>query len=479
MREGLFSKFLKFSYGSWIGLVIGVATTMIITRLFSPDVFGQVSMFDLMLKFGMILTIFGTDQAFVRFYHEEEADKRGGLLYNTLRIPVYSTVVVVITILICFRPITTFISSGSSLNIALWLVFGIVAQLLFRYAQLVIRMQQKGNLYSLLQIFQKVFNLIFILIFFYSKGNKFEVLIMSKVITTTLLVIIGIYFGRNMWRIRNYNKQTMHSQNEIFKFGTPFVLTIFISWLFESFDKIALRQWSNFEELGLYAAAMRLVALVMVVRQTFSTFWTPVAYEKFEKAPEDRLFFRNMTIVISFVMFLIAIGSIATKDVIVILLGSEYNQAASIMPFLIFMPIFYTISETTVIGINFYKKTKMHILIASLSCVVNIIGNWLLVPNFGALGASISTAIAYVIFFTIRTKISQKYFKVNYPLIKIYVMVAVTSLYAIISIFITTYWFNLLVSIVPTLVLFLLFFKDIQIIIRDNLNKKNSLQRRF
>src|SRR5699024_8976676 len=284
-----------------------------------------------------------------------------------------------------------------------------------------------------------------------------------KVITMILLTFIAIYFGRNIWKISNrVVKNVKHSQLEIIKYGSPFVLTIFITWLFQSFDKIALRQWSDFEELGLYAAAMRLVALVMVLRTSFSTFWTPVAYEKFEKNPGDKSFFSNITLVVSFVMFFIAILSIATKDVIVLLLGPEFKEASDIMPFLVFMPILYTISETTVVGINFYKKTFWHIFIASVACIFNIIGNMLLVPKFGALGASLSTAFSFIVFFTLRTQISQMYYKVRYPLKRIYLMVLIVSIYGLLSIIINnSWWMNIIISILTIGFLILMFYKEL------------------
>lgn len=45
------------------------------------------------------------------------------------------------------------------------------------------------------------------------------------------------------------------------------------------------------------------------------------------------------------------------------------------------MPLMYTLSETTVIGINFQKKPKWHSIIAVVSWVTNIIGNFYLVPQ--------------------------------------------------------------------------------------------------
>lgn len=476
MRDNLIKKFFNFSYGSWIGLLLGLLTTMLTTRLLSPDAYGIMSMFDLFLQIGLIISIFGTDQSFVRFFYEEEPSKRGALLLNSIRLPFIVSVLIVGLLFIFNKHLTIFLVGEEDYKLVIWLSLGIFAQLFFRYAQLVIRMQQNGHMYSILLILQRAFNILFVLLFFYTIGARYEVLIFSKVITLILLVLIAVYNGKSFWSISNIKiKGVKHSQSEIIRFGAPFVLTIFITWLFESFDKIALRQWSDFNEIGIYSAAMRLVALVLVVKQTFSSFWVPVAYERFEKNPEDKKFFRDVSTIVAYSMFLIATVSIAGKDIFVLLLGSEYKEAAFIMPLLVFIPVLYTISETTIIGINFYKKTKWHIVIALISCVSNIIGNLLLVPNYGAFGASLSTAISYIIFFSLRTYISKKFYNVSYPLFRIYLMIIVLFFYAISSVFITNNLVNIVLSIVLICALNLLFYRDLSIIIK----KLKSLKKEF
>lgn len=467
MKESLLKKFLKFSYGSWIGLLLGLATTMIITRILDPISLGKASMFDLFLQVVIILTIFGTDQSFVRFFYEEDKNKRGALLYNTLKIPLIMTVFMIFFVIIFYKSITKILIDEVDFYFSILLSLGIIGQLLHRYSQLVIRMQQKGNLYSILQILHRLLNLILIIFFFYILGSNYKLLIYSKVIVLFILVVIAMLASKSYWSFRNKNiKNVMHSQRDIFKYGSPYVLTLFITWLFESFDKIALRYWSTFDELGQYSAAMRLVALVVALRVAFSTFWTPVAYEKFEKNPNDKSFFRNISIVVSFVMFFVAIASIAGRDLIVALLGNKYAYAAKIMPFLVFMPVLYTISHTTVMGINFLKKTKYHIYIAIISCVVNIFGNWLLVPSYGALGASISTAISFIVFFTLRTQFSIKLFKVNYPLLKIYFMLIVILTYSAFAVFIDNLWVNLFWGSIVAFILVIVYFKDLIYLLR-------------
>jgi O-antigen/teichoic acid export membrane protein len=461
MKNKLFKKFISFSIGSWVGLVIGLLTTIITTRIFSPETFGIISMFTLAINISVIFIIFGTDQSFVRFYYEENEYNRGGLLYNSLKIPILITLLISLFILIFNKEITSFLFEEESIVAAALLILGILAQVFFRFASLVIRMQQKGKMYSTLEILNKSLNLIFMLTLYLSIGKSYEVLMYSSVLTIVILAIVAIYYEKNFWNPKNfYKKNLLHSQKEIIKYGFPMVLTILITWLFQGFDRIAIKQWSTLEELGLYTAAFKIVALLNVLQTTFSIFWTPVSFEHYEKNPSDKLLYEKVSKLLSVTMFLIATFTIAAKDLVVLLLGKEYHAAASIMPFLVFMPILYTLSETTVIGINFKKKPKMHIIIAGVSCVVNIVGNWFLVPKYGAIGASMSTAFSYIIFFILRTHISLRYYKVDYDLKKVYLMITILSLYAFYSIS-ATFYLNLLMGIIVFLILLSIYSKDI------------------
>ncbi|HOJ89446.1 MAG TPA: polysaccharide biosynthesis C-terminal domain-containing protein [Pseudothermotoga sp.] len=98
--------------------------------------------------------------------------------------------------------------------------------------------------------------------------------------------------------------------------------------------------------------------------------------------------------------------------------------------FLILYPIMYTISETTALGINFSKKTYWHIVITGVSAFVNLVGNTMLVPLLGARGAAISTGLSYIIFFTLRTVIAQRYYSVDFDLKRIYVCTFLTVVVA-------------------------------------------------
>ena len=121
------------------------------------------------------------------------------------------------------------------------------------------------------------------------------------------------------------------------------------------------------------------------------------------------------------------------------------------------MPIMYTISETTVIGINFNKKQEKHIYISLVSSIVNIIGNIVLVPMIGVVGAGISTGLSYILFFIMRTNISLKYYKVNYNLKKFYTMTFIISLYALYATFNTINVLHALLGFINLIILIILY----------------------
>lgn len=481
MKDGLFKKFLAFSYGNWLGLIIGFGTTMVTTRLLATEDFGRASMFTLAVNIIMIFIMFGSDQAFIRYFYEVKKEQRGRLLYRTMKTPVISVMITAAILLIFRESISELLFDEKNPMAVVMLVIGITAQLGDRFSRLVIRMQQKGALYSFLEVLLKIISFVSLIGFYYLLGPSYEIIIYSTVISLLAIFAIAVFKEKKFWFVRTGEALAdTYSRRRILRFGMPFMVTSLITWLFESFDKIAIRSWSTLDELGLYSAAFKIVALVHVFQITFNNFWTPVCYEHFQKKPEDTEFYARMMRVISLGMFTVGIGSIAGKDIIIAFLGSDYRAAANIMPYLIFMPMLHTISETTVMGINFMKKPKWHIFIAGTSCVSNIIGNAILVPEYGAIGAAVSTAIAYVIFFTLRTVISNRFYPVKQNLLQFYFMLALIFAYATFSIYTGSILLNMGAGFALFLFMLLLYKRDTKdgIAYIRSMNLRKILKRR-
>lgn len=460
-NNSILNKFLSISVGSWLSMFIGFISTPITTRLISPDQFGVVSMFLLVAEIMGAVSLFGADQSFTRFYYDEDEEKRKYLLLACLKISFSTFIVLTLLVLIFYKKISDFMFSYVNFWLIILLIIYAFLRIISTYSSVVIRMQQKGKTFSLILVLNKLLEFIGILFFAYLLGNKFEVLIYASIFYMTIVSIVGICLEHKFWDFfRQASTKIKSSTPEIFKYGVPLMITLLMTMLFQSIDRIAIKQWSSFTELGLYSAAFKIISILNVLQLNFTAFWVPLSYEKFKENPNNKLFFQKMQMVVSFAMLLIAVFVLMFKDVIVLLLGSNYGGAAQIMPFLIFVPVMYTISEVTVVGINFYKNTKLHILIVGLVCLSGIVGNFIFVPHLGATGAAISTGLSYILFFTLRTYFSKKYFKVKYKLGRLYFCILMLIGYALYLLFVQDEISSFIIGLV-VLALVMLSYKDV------------------
>lgn len=469
--EGLFKKFLAFGAGSLITLILGLVTSPIITRLISPDKFGKFSMFNTVNSLIIMVLLLGLDQSYVRFFYEEKEENRKILLRKSIKYPLIFNIFLSLILIVFFRPISNFIIGESSIFLIILLIIMNTSSIFNRFSLLDIRMQQKAKEYSCMQIIGKIIYISMVLALYIYIGNSYNTLIISLIISNIAIAIISIYVEKQHWIGKVSYNNINTSNKELFSYGIPLIFSMAVTWIFQSVDKVFLNYYSGYNEVGLYSAAFSIVALLNAVQNTFTTFWTPVANEHYKNYENDKEFFTRINSIISLVMIFIGIGLITFKDFIVILLGSKYSGTVFIFPFLIFNPIMYTISETTVQGINFKKKSKYYIHIAVTSAFINIIGNYILVPILGAKGAAISTGISYVVFFYLRTIISNKLYKVNYNICKFTISVVLLMLLATYATFNCFDIIFIILSIINIGVVSILYLDTIKYILKM-LNKK-------
>ncbi|MCM3597510.1 oligosaccharide flippase family protein [Metabacillus idriensis] len=460
-KNNLLKKFLEFALGSGIVLLLGFISSPINTRLFSPEEFGKFSMFNLFTNILVTIILFGLDQSFVRYFYEEHVKNRPLLLRKTLNISLLICLFTSIIIFFFHNQIFEILFNEMSIQLLTLIIINNFLFLLYKYVILVIRMQQRGKVFSYLQITQKLSNIIITVLFFLFLKNDFIVLIYASVISNFIIVCWGIVLEKKFWFKSRSEGAIKTSDKELFNYGFPLLFTFLITWIFQAGDRIFIRHYSGLEELGIYAAAFSIVALISAVQGAFTTFWLPVAYERYKDNPEDKKFFENVSKLVAFSMLLIAILLIISKDLIVVILGEEFRSASYIMPFLVFMPVLYTVSETTVLGINFNKKSKFHFYIAILCATINIISNICLVPIYGAVGAAISTAITYIVFFALRTIISIKLYQNRYGLLKFGICIINVLVFAYTASFYNAYILNILLGLFNLIVLFILYHEEV------------------
>ncbi|MGL5427238.1 MAG: polysaccharide biosynthesis C-terminal domain-containing protein, partial [Cetobacterium sp.] len=104
--------------------------------------------------------------------------------------------------------------------------------------------------------------------------------------------------------------------------------------------------------------------------------------------------------------------------------------------------------------------------------IFNLIGNYLLVPRLGAVGAAISTGFSYMMFFLLRTYFSRKVFNCDYKETR---FILLSSLLFVYSIYISIFETNFLSYILGTVltIIVIIQYRDIIRILLTKIEKVN------
>ena len=416
-NSGFLSGFFHIGFGTAINMVIGFLTTPIITRIVDPAEYGRLSIFNMYISISIMVLCFGLDQALVRYYYKKETLKyKRWIISNCSILPTAITIAFVIVFSAAVKLFNLPFEFSDTL---LLLSFGVVGHLLYRFATLVLRLENNNKLYSGVYVANKSIYIILALgLVLLTELDRFLCLAIATVTAFLSTAIFAVVKSRNKWRVNTSSRFEDISRKELLVYGLPFIVSMGLTTLFQSIDKLSLNHYCDYSTVGVYTSAMTIISVFAIVQTTFNAMWAPMMVKHYEQDPNDKGFYTKYNSYITVIMFVFGLTLILFKDIFGLLLGAKYREAAYIVPFLAIEPIMLTISETTVTGIVVKNKSYMNIIVGAVSCLANFIGNTMLIPLIGPKGAAISTGLSYIVFFLMRTIIGGKYYKVDYQLNK-------------------------------------------------------------
>lgn len=446
-------KFLGFSLGPIIGAIVGFITVPLTTYFVMPDEFGKSSMFTLMITIITAIACLGIDQAFIVYYNEEKEKEK--LLFNALLFPFLVVIILGFVIALFAKEISFFLFSDASYTGVVYsLILVLPVIMVSRFILMELRMQEQALKYSFFSALTNFGVLIATAVLLLMGMRDFLVVVYSYIFAYVVsnIILIALYHKNISLHARNFDGVLL---KKLMKYGLPMIFTLLIGWALNSMSQIFLRYFSSYEELGYYSAALRIVSILLVVQTAFTSFWTPTAFRwKKEKMPKE--YFDMVGESVSLIMGLFLLGVLLFKDVIPLILSSGYQEAVYILPFLLFYPIFYTMSETTVLGIYFEKKSYLTIYVSILSLLANLILIYVCVPIMDAKGAALATGVSYLVFFWGRTMISRRlWYKMK--LIKYVCITILLFVVALINTFVREPFICLIVNILGILIIMLLY----------------------
>ncbi|MEO9275023.1 oligosaccharide flippase family protein [Marinomonas sp. 5E14-1] len=464
-------KILLFSIGP-IGIaLISLISLPIITWFYTIEDVGKISMLQVVVSFSVLLFCLGLDQAYVREYHEAKSKPK---LFKTVFLPGFLSLSTVIIVLYFIDEMFISYWLYDEENYYLTIISSICIILAFcsRFLSLILRMEERALAYSMSQLLPKLFFVLFILLSIcFGLIKDFYNLITANAISISIVFLVFIWNTRAELIESVTIPISKVELTSLLQYGFPLVVGGLASWGLNVMDKLFLRSFSTFSELGVYSVAASVAGVASIVSSVFNVIWAPLVF-KWVKEGVDLKRINEVSEHLLAVIYFIVVLSGLFSWVLPYLLPIEYNSVQYFVTVCLLGPLFYTLSETTSIGISISRRSVFSMLASLGAVIINMIGNYFLVPKYGAEGAAVSTGLSFWCFYVLRTELACKAWR-PIPRLRSYVLISVLLLFSILNAFFLRGDFSA-ISIAFILFIIGLFAFKRSIVLIFNLLKKNT-----
>ena len=400
-------KLLGYMLGPVGSGLLGFISLPIITWFYSVEDVGRISMLQVFMSFSVLFFCLGLDQAYVREYHES---KNKPALLKTVLFPSLALSILSFLLLAIYdlKIVSKWLYEIPSTYLSLITILCFVIALASRFLSLVLRMQERSFAFSMSQLLPKIiFLLIVVNTVWLGFARDTYSLVTANTASMILAFLVFTWNTKSEWLIAIKEQININELKSAFSFGWPLIFGGLASWGLNVMDRLFLRYFSTYTELGVYSITMSVAVVVTIFAGIFNTIWSPMVYKWMS---EDNFDYEKIDTVLEYVVAAIYFSIVLTSLfswVIPYFLPPQYSNIQYLLAICLLGPLLYTLSEVTGIGIAVVRRTKFSMLCAIVAMLCSSILNYFLVPQFGAAGAAISTAVAFFIFFILRTEISQ------------------------------------------------------------------------
>jgi O-antigen/teichoic acid export membrane protein len=217
----------------------------------------------------------------------------------------------------------------------------------------------------------------------------------GSIVLADLLTTVFLLFHTRLWR--SFKPRTISRKiiASMLRFCLPLVPTTLFWWITGVSDRYMIAWMCSAQLNGLYTAAYKVPNLLIYAISIFDSAWKLSVAS--EENPEARsAFYSRVWRVYTTLAFLGGGGLIlCARFLAKLLFAAGFQEAWVYIPTLTFATVFTALC-TFLSSIYFVSRKSMGSMLTAMGgAVLNILLNLLLIPRFGAMGASVATFAAY------------------------------------------------------------------------------------
>ncbi|SFN47968.1 Membrane protein involved in the export of O-antigen and teichoic acid [Algoriella xinjiangensis] len=431
MYKKLFSETIIYGIGSILPrLIMFALNPFIIGKTSNTDfsIFGQLYA---AVSFLNVILTFGFETAFFRFATEE--GKYQKVLNTSFWFMVMSSTLFMVLLYVFLQPLAEIADYKDHPEYLLW--FGWIAffDTICVIPFAVLRFKNRPILYSVIRVFQNVFQAVLTIVLLYYVSESFmtdlgfDNTISYPFISNLIASILGVFllFGVIRHVQFKFDKPLFKT---MFLYGYPIMIAGLGYILNENFDKLVQRNLIDPASAGSYAACYKLATLMTLFVTAYRMGIEPFFF-KVAKKGDAKQTYANILFFFSIICNIVILAILANLDWIkkIFITDSSYWSALDIVPIILIANLFFGIYYNLSTWYKVTDRTNIGTVISLIGGAITIILNLILLPKYGFMVSAWTTLIAYGVMMVISYIWGQKVYPIPYKVNKImlYMIIAI------------------------------------------------------
>ncbi|MGM0587242.1 MAG: oligosaccharide flippase family protein [Bacteroidota bacterium] len=437
LRE-LLSDSLMYGISSVLARFLNYLLVPFHTDVFEPGRYGIIGLLYAAIAFLNILFTFGMESTFLRFAKDREI---AASYFKTIQLLVFGAVISLSGLLWILRSVwLPYLGLSAGMEYLFAMMLGILvmdALSAVPFAEL--RLIRKSGFFALLKVGHVVINLVlnFYLILVLDWG--IEAVLFSNLMASIMVAAILNIWAYHLWK-GQFNSPMVR---QALRFGLPlipagigytineFVDRFFLGNMDPQTVEILYGAGATPESVvGIYNACYKLAVFMLLLVQMFRMAWQPFFFRHAEDEDAPQLF-ANTFLLFNAVAAVLFVGTALFADYIVqipipllhtTLIDQAYWSGLEIVPYLLLAYWFLGCYINLTVGPYLTDKTEMLSTFSMGGAALTILGNILLVPVWGMIGAAVATVLCYGGMAAFIWTWNRKYYPVPYKMWKVTIL---------------------------------------------------------
>ena len=238
----------------------------------------------------------------------------------------------------------------------------------------------------------------------------------------------------------------------VLRFGLPRLPHGLAQQGLDAGNKLLLRRYIPLNALGVYNNGFTIGTGVRFFTSSFETAWAPFYYATAKQPDAQVVFAKVATYGLAALTLIVAVTVAVSRDAILLLLNPDYLDAVPVIPLIAVGMAMQGVYLLTSIGLNLTKRTELYPVATFAALAVGLGSGLVLMPRFGITGAAIAFLASAVTQTSVAFVLSRSVYPVAYEIGRIARVLTAGVLAALAGLWLVPDWPALAALIARTMV---------------------------